>query len=122
VPSRPVALRQYVHPSDADILEAMEKVRGTKLIGTMTMKGLDGATRRDRTGDLLITNRLRSKDQQLTPDAIGAYQVISSTTCRATSINRQQPVYAGRGHSIGHTLTPAFATPGTRRKTGENSP
>ena len=66
--------KRYVHPSDDDILEAMERVRGGHKYGH-TLKAaaprevaeinvkllneieLSGATRRDRTGDLLITNQ-----------------------------------------------------------------
>jgi len=65
--------KRYAHPGDADILEAMERSgMGTKVVtlqkrlfpndskntrNQLTIKGLDGATRRDRTGDLLITNQ-----------------------------------------------------------------
>ena len=66
--------KRYVHPNEADIREAMSKVWGGHTAGhtdqndkleantdsTVTNtfeKDLDGATRRDRTGDLLITNQ-----------------------------------------------------------------
>ena len=66
--------KRYVHPSEDDILEAMERVRGGHKFGhTLKISGpgdvagitgkilnevdLSGATRRDRTGDLLITNQ-----------------------------------------------------------------
>ena len=66
--------KRYVHPSEDDILEAMERVRGGHKFGHtlkiadpeevagITGKMLDeselsGATRQDRTGDLLITNQ-----------------------------------------------------------------
>ena len=66
--------KRYVHPSDADIREAMEKVQGGHKIGhsaeSITFEDhsatvpnslkegkLSGATRQDRTGDLLITNQ-----------------------------------------------------------------
>ena len=66
--------KRYVHPSDDDILEAMERVQGGHKFGhtrqiaapgevaEATRKLLDekelfGATRQDRTGDLLITNQ-----------------------------------------------------------------
>jgi hypothetical protein len=65
--------KRYVHPNEADIREAMSKVWGGHSFGhsreTVDPKvavdssstdrfdnGLTGATRRDRTGDLLITN------------------------------------------------------------------
>jgi len=66
--------KRYVHPSDEDIIEAMERVRGghkyghtlkiadpgevAEITGKLLNEGeISGATRRDRTGDLLITNR-----------------------------------------------------------------
>ena len=66
--------KRYVHPSDDDILEAMERVRSghkyghtakiadpaevAEMTGMLLTEGdLLGATRRDRTGDLLITNQ-----------------------------------------------------------------
>ena len=66
--------KRYVHPSDDDILEAMERVRGghkyghtlkiadsgevAEITGKLLNEAeLSGATRRDRTGDLLITNQ-----------------------------------------------------------------
>jgi integrase len=66
--------KRYVHPSDEDILEAMERVRGghkyghtlkiadpgevAEITGKLLNEGeISGATRRDRTGDLLITNQ-----------------------------------------------------------------
>lgn len=65
--------KRYVHPNENDILEAMERVRGGHKYGhtprTATLdelagitgkllneKEFSGATRQDRTGDLLITN------------------------------------------------------------------
>jgi integrase len=65
--------KRYVHPNDEDILEAMEKVRGGHKFGhnpktaefdcsPKRLQSTDdkrdfGATRQDRTGDLLITNQ-----------------------------------------------------------------
>ena len=66
--------KRDVHPSDDDILEAMERVRGGHKYGhtleianpgevaqitgkLLNEVDLSGATRRDRTGDLLITNQ-----------------------------------------------------------------
>jgi len=66
--------KRYVHPSEDDILEAMERVRGGHKFGhtlkiadpeevagitgkILDERELSGATRRDRTGDLLITNQ-----------------------------------------------------------------
>ncbi len=67
---------RYVHPSDADMDEAITKARKeqsrqtsghTQENGpevepeaptqTVELERFDGATRRDRTGDLLITNQ-----------------------------------------------------------------
>jgi len=68
--------KRYVNPNDEDILEAMERVRGGHKYGH-TLKITDpgevaeitgkllngveisGATRRDRTGDRLITKNFR---------------------------------------------------------------
>jgi hypothetical protein len=72
--------KRYVHPSDEDIIEAMERVRGghkyghtlkiadpgevAEITGKLLNEGeISGATRRDRTGDLLITNREPTKNQ-----------------------------------------------------------
>ena len=66
--------KRYVHPDETHILEAMSKVRGGHTSGHTgensepgaavdssakdgLEKELTGATRRDRTGDLLITNQ-----------------------------------------------------------------
>ena len=66
--------KRYVHPNEADIREAMSKVWGGHTSGHTGQNDdpkaatdssgtdrpgmdLDGATRRDRTGDLLITNQ-----------------------------------------------------------------
>ena len=66
--------KRYVHPDEAHIREAMSKVWGghsprhsdrnddskgdrKSAVTESVDKDLDGATRRDRTGDLLITNQ-----------------------------------------------------------------
>jgi hypothetical protein len=66
--------KRYVHPNEADIREAMSKVWGGQTAGHTDQndksqadtdspvtdkfeRDLYGATRRDRTGDLLITNQ-----------------------------------------------------------------
>jgi hypothetical protein len=66
--------KRYIHPNETHIREAMAKVRGGRSFGHGHEKGdpkaasdssatdsfdkdLSGATRRDRTGDLLITNQ-----------------------------------------------------------------
>jgi len=66
--------KRYVHPNESHIREAMDKVWGGHTSGHTNEKGdlkaasdssitdsldkdLTGATRRDRTGDLLITNQ-----------------------------------------------------------------
>ena len=66
--------KRYVHPNEADIREAMSKVWTGHISGHTAQndnrqadtdspttdrfdRDLDGATRRDRTGDLLITNQ-----------------------------------------------------------------
>jgi integrase len=66
--------KRYIHPNETDIREAMAKVWGGHSFGHSDIKGdpkaasdfsvtnsidedLTGATRRDRTGDLLITNQ-----------------------------------------------------------------
>ena len=67
--------KRYVHPDEADIREAMSKVWGGHSFGRSRENGdpkaaadsvvtdrldkdLTGATRRDRTGDLLITKNM----------------------------------------------------------------
>jgi hypothetical protein len=72
--------KRYLHPNKTHIREATAKVRGGHSFGLSREKGdpkaasslsitdsfdkdLSGATRRDRTGDLLITNREPKKNQ-----------------------------------------------------------
>ena len=70
---------------------------------------LDLATRRDRTGDLLITNRCGTGHQQLgripTLCSRVGFSIISAAGC----IGWYQSVRAGSGHTSGHTWSESTA-------------